>query len=254
MHVAWWAGKWSQHSIEVGPSSNASLQTALDTLQVTRQYVWQRFIELSQARSPYPIKFNGMLYGAKRPPNTDLNLWGGLNWWQNLRMPYYNMLPSGDFDEVKTLFASFNQTVPIARQRTKSQFGFDGIWWPEYTHVFYGTPHPGGQGLRNLGYRALFGCVAQTPGVKKRFRFCFFENQGYWWGALLCPHMLMGGGHSIRVVRLPLRSHPAIYSCLTCAILMTPQCTLKEPDWHSDDEWNGYEYGQHLHDSRTLME
>ena len=38
----------------------------------------------------YPtwLKFNGMLYGAKRPPYQDNNVWGGLNWWQNLRHPY----------------------------------------------------------------------------------------------------------------------------------------------------------------------
>eukprot|EP01051_Picozoa_sp_SAG22_P007490 SAG22_NODE_529_length_9428_cov_2.691178_7_plen_411_part_00 len=55
-HTAWWAGKWAQHSIEVGPSSNATMQTALDTLQISQKYVWQRFVELSQARSPYPSK------------------------------------------------------------------------------------------------------------------------------------------------------------------------------------------------------
>eukprot|EP01051_Picozoa_sp_SAG22_P007491 SAG22_NODE_529_length_9428_cov_2.691178_8_plen_466_part_00 len=118
-----------------------------------------------------------MLYGAKRPPYSDKNTWGGLNWWQNLRMPYYNMLPSGDTDELKTLFAAFNKTVPIARQRTRSYFGFEGIWWPEYTHVFYGTPHPGGRGIPLFGYRAMAGCTAQFTG---------------------------------------------------------------EPDWHSEDTWNGY--------------
>ena len=175
-HNNWWAGKWAQHSIEVSPSANASQQVAQETLQISQQYVWQRFIELSQARSPYPIKFNGMLYGAKRPPNQDNNIWGGLNWWQNLRMPYYNMLPAGDTDEMKTLFAAFNKTVPIARQRTRSYFGFEGIWWPEYTQVFYGTPHPGGH-YPFSGYRTGAGCTPQFPG---------------------------------------------------------------EPDWHSDDKWNGY--------------
>eukprot|EP01049_Picozoa_sp_SAG25_P010146 SAG25_NODE_1079_length_4095_cov_1.941191_3_plen_664_part_00 len=200
-HTAWWASKWAQHSIEVGPRSSASRQTALDTQLISQKYVWQRWIELSQARSPFPIKFNSMLYNAKRPPHQDKNVWGGLNWWQvslppsvllcpspaepdtalvslqNLRMPYYNMLPSGDSDEMKTLFAAFNRTVPIARQRTRSYFGFEGIWWPEYTHVFFGTPHPGGRGIPLFGYRANFSCQPQFVG---------------------------------------------------------------EPDWHSDDTWNGY--------------
>ena len=176
-HTEWWARKWAKHSIQVGPSSNASHQAALDTLLISQKYVWQRFVELSQARSPFPIKFNSMLYGANRPPNQDENTWGGLNWWQNLRMPYYNMLTSGDGEEMKTLFESFNRTVPIAEQRTRSYFGFEGIWWPEYTHVFYGTPHPGGRGIPLFGYRGMQGCTASFPG---------------------------------------------------------------EPDWHSDDTWNGY--------------
>ena len=60
-HTAWWAGKWGQHAIEVGPSTNATEQTKRDTAQISRQYVWQRFIELSQARSPYPIKVRAAL-------------------------------------------------------------------------------------------------------------------------------------------------------------------------------------------------
>lgn len=55
-HTAWWAGKWAQHAIEVGPSSTGTNQTALDTTQISQHYVWQRFVELSQARSPFPIK------------------------------------------------------------------------------------------------------------------------------------------------------------------------------------------------------
>jgi hypothetical protein len=74
----------------------------------TCRYALQRFIEIAQARKPgMPIKFNGMLFGAARPPHQDENAWGGLNWWQNMRLPYYNMLPAGDFDELKTMLSAF---------------------------------------------------------------------------------------------------------------------------------------------------
>lgn len=85
-----------------------------------------------QARSPYPIKFNGMLFVASRPPQQDNNIWGGLNWWQNLRHPYYNMLTAGDSAELATLFEAFRRTLPVARARTQAYFGFPGVWWPEY--------------------------------------------------------------------------------------------------------------------------
>ena len=140
-HAAWWAAKWSSHTIEI----TAAGEAAADAATVTRMYALQRFIELSQARSPFPIKFNGMLYTAHRDPmQVDQNLWGGLNWWQNIRHPYYNMLTSGDTDEMRTLFDSFARTVPVARARTMAYFGFEGIWWPEYTLPHHGTPHLGG--------------------------------------------------------------------------------------------------------------
>ena len=159
-HTAWWAAKWSSHNIEVAPATH-NAAAAADTKTITKLYTLQRFIELSQARSPYPIKFNGMLYIASRV-DADNNIWGGLNWWQNLRHPYYNMLTSGDLDELKTLFIAFAKTIPVARMRTRAYFGFDGLWWPEYTLVHHGTPHLGG--IKLYGYRGGPGCTPEFPG------------------------------------------------------------------------------------------
>ena len=39
----------------------------------------------------------------------------------------------------------------------------DGLWWPEYTQVFYGTEHPGGVAPL-YGYGALKGCERQFAG------------------------------------------------------------------------------------------
>ena len=47
----------------------------------------------------------------------------------------YSMLTAGDADSLKTLLVAFNRTVPVARARTKAYFGFDGVWWPEYTSL-----------------------------------------------------------------------------------------------------------------------
>lgn len=105
-HVAWWAEKWATHDISVSSTVNPD-----QVQRVSEMYVWQRFIELSQARSPFPIKFNGMLYTANRDPNTDARQWGGLNWWQNARLPYYNMLTAGDSDELKSFLMAYNNSV-----------------------------------------------------------------------------------------------------------------------------------------------
>ena len=75
-----------------------------------------------------------MLFTANRPPLADHRDWGGLNWWQNLRLPYYSMLQAGDNDEIASLFDQFNRTLPVVAARMKAYFGFDGLWWPEYTH------------------------------------------------------------------------------------------------------------------------
>ena len=61
-----------------------------------------------------------MLFTSNRPPLADHRDWGGLNWWQNLRLPYYNMLQAGDHDEIATLFEQFNRTLPVVAARTKA--------------------------------------------------------------------------------------------------------------------------------------
>ena len=165
-HRDFWASKWARHSIEVTAANTTDASASHTTKVISDMYVLQRFIEISQARKPgYPVKFNGMLYGAARPPHQDENAWGGLNWWQNMRLPYYNMLPAGDFDELKTMLTSFARSLPIARQRTKAYFGFSGAWWPEYTQVFYGTEHPDG-GVPLYGYRSGANCSARNMSVQ----------------------------------------------------------------------------------------
>jgi hypothetical protein len=168
-HNQWWASKWAAHSIEITANGGAA---SVD--RITSMYVWQRFLELAQSRGPAPIKFNGMLFSANRPNASkhwgDFNMWGGLQWWQNLRHPYYNMLTSDDADGLKHMLLTFNRTRTIALHRTRTYFGFDGLWWPENTHTFYGTQHPGCQtahrtGAGNnytgglCGYRAGPGCT-----------------------------------------------------------------------------------------------
>jgi hypothetical protein len=58
---------------------------------------------------------------------------GGHDWWQNVRAPYYNTLPSGDFDVLQSLLNKFRATLPAARCQTQHYFNFTGAFWSEYT-------------------------------------------------------------------------------------------------------------------------
>lgn len=146
-HDDWWAQRWSAHYIHVQTKNDNNAGGS----RLSSMYCLQRYTQITQARSPYPIKFNGMLFTANRPPLADHRDWGGLNWWQNLRLPYYNQLQAGDHEMIATLFEQFNRTLPVVSARTKSYFGFDGIWWPEYTHPLYGTTHPASYGCNRGG-------------------------------------------------------------------------------------------------------
>ena len=53
----------------------------------------------------------------------------------------------------------WNRTRGIAAQRTRTYFGFEGLWWPENTHWAYGTQHPG-CGSPRCGYRSGPNCSA----------------------------------------------------------------------------------------------
>ena len=58
-HKAWWATKWDAHWIDISASTSAPAATAADAATISQMYVLQRFIELSQSRADFPIKFNG---------------------------------------------------------------------------------------------------------------------------------------------------------------------------------------------------
>lgn len=140
-HEEWWRGFWARSHIVLTNTSDAAQRN------VTSQYALQRYVQAVQARGHrFPIKFNGGLFTAQRPPHEEARQWGGLNWWQNLRMAYYNMLASGDAaDLLQTLFDGFGGFVPMALARTRAywpHFEPPSMFLPEYTHPLFGTTHP----------------------------------------------------------------------------------------------------------------
>lgn len=147
-HDAWWSAFWDRSHIEV--SSDAV---------VSRQFALQRFVQATQGRGGYSIKFNGMLYTANRPSVTnggvDYRQWGGHQWWQNARLPYYNLLAAGDGESlVESLFVEYNASLALARARTRIYYprftAGAPAFWSEYTSLF-GSTHAGSYGCNRAG-------------------------------------------------------------------------------------------------------
>jgi len=53
------------------------------------------------------------------PSSPVTSLQGPGQWWQNLRLPYYAMLRSGDADMFKPLLRWYLALLPMARKRTQ---------------------------------------------------------------------------------------------------------------------------------------
>lgn len=144
-HMQWWAQFWNRSWIEItGPRAG----------EVNSKSALHRYLQGIQSREPIPIKFNGMLFTAQRE-EVDYNKWGGLNWWQNARMPYYNMFASGDADMVDATFLqAFLSTLKYAEMKTKVYYpnmSGDAAYWDEYNHPLIGSTHPMSYGCGREG-------------------------------------------------------------------------------------------------------
>jgi hypothetical protein len=152
-HEAWWQQFWERSWVRVSspPAPSASQSNAGSAQDegalVTRGYLLQRFINACAGRGRYPIKFNGSLFTVEVPGkfDPDYRRWGGCYWFQNTRLAYWPMLASGDFDLMRPLFRLYREMLPIARERTRTYYGHEGVFFPETFH-FWGAYYNGGSG------------------------------------------------------------------------------------------------------------
>jgi len=155
--AAWWSDFWDRSwifvegdPIPVGGDANIS--------PVTQAYVLQRWMTACAARGNYPIKFNGSIFtvdpeftgGPKM--NADWRKWGDCFWWQNTRLPYFPMVARGDFDQLAPLLRMYRDAAPLARARTGSYFGAEGVYFPE-TMTIFGTPSNRDYGWERAGHQ-----------------------------------------------------------------------------------------------------
>jgi alpha-L-fucosidase 2 len=142
-HAAWWDAFWKRSWIRVTPSQKAKAKEADAAFTVTHGYVLQRFISACAGRGSYPLKFNGSLFTVDgfykdHQFDADFRRWGGPYWFQNTRLVYWPMLSSGDTDMMRPLFTMFKNALPFARERTRTYFGHEGVFYPE-TMYFWGA-------------------------------------------------------------------------------------------------------------------
>ena len=72
-------------------------------------------------------------------------------WWQNVRLSYWPMIPAGDFDSLVPVLEYYLQMLPFAKARTQEYFQHEGIFFTETKTVFgtyalgdYGCKRPPG--------------------------------------------------------------------------------------------------------------
>jgi len=138
-HCAWWTDFWNRSYILVSsndPGQNAALN------KLTRAYQYQRYVNAVAGRGEYPIKFNGSTIvldtyraelGGLKGLSPDYRRWGGGLWWQNTRLPYWNMLASGDFEMVERMLRFYAGLLPAVRAADRAIYGHAGAVFEEYT-------------------------------------------------------------------------------------------------------------------------
>ncbi len=119
--------------------------------QVTQAYLLTRFMIACCKDGNFPIFYNGFLFNlcpgnrehlniqtfsgtyTSQPiglPDLEINpderSWSIEHLWQNLRLPYYTLLASGDYSSVKLMFRYYLRFKGVNRQRARAFYGADG--------------------------------------------------------------------------------------------------------------------------------
>jgi hypothetical protein len=149
----WWNDFWERSWIYVGGSP--------DAYAVTQSYALQRWMNACAGRGAMAMKYNGSIFTVGQEPsgdtpydpakgekNADFRNWGGNYWFQNTRHLYWPMLAAGDFDTLAPFFKMYSEALPLAKDRTKLIYKYDGAAFPE-TIFFWGLPNNNDYGWGN---------------------------------------------------------------------------------------------------------
>ena len=83
-----------------------------------------------------------MLFNADAINHTtgspDNRCWGDMNWWQNLRLPYWSMYAAGDWEFLDSVFDYYLDRAPFGAERTRVYYNHSGWFFHETTSLFGG--------------------------------------------------------------------------------------------------------------------
>lgn len=135
-----WQHRWQDSFIAV--TSDDPNQADIDH-KVTQAYALQRFMMLCASFGEYPFKYNGSIFNIApeklgQDYNPDWRRWGDGYWWQNMRLPYWAMVSTGDFDAMESLFKLYERVAKLGTDRTKIYYGanVEGNYIPETISCF----------------------------------------------------------------------------------------------------------------------
>lgn len=119
--------------------------------KVTRAYLLTRYMTACCMNGEFPICYHGMLFNLcpgkgvhlnsnfavgftgmpqEEYPSLEINpderSWTIEMLWQNLRLPYYSLLATGDFEAIKRLFRYFRRFWKLNRERAKKYYYAEG--------------------------------------------------------------------------------------------------------------------------------
>lgn len=131
-HVQSWRTFWEQAYIFATGDEQAE--------QITRAFLYQRYLTRCADRGIAPMKYNGLLFTCDQmeeyPGNYDARRWGAPYWFQNTRIMYWYCLYMGDYSSMLPCFDMYLDMMPIAKARCEIYFGHPGILIPETVSHF----------------------------------------------------------------------------------------------------------------------
>lgn len=126
--------------------------------QVTRAYLLTKYMFACCKDGKFPLLYNGLLFNltpgngerlevatfagtftsqpledANEEVNPDERSWTTEHLWQNLRLPYYTMLATGDFESLKKMFHYYLRFQKLNEKRAEAYYGAKGIHNTEMT-------------------------------------------------------------------------------------------------------------------------
>ncbi len=123
-HIAWWHRFWRDSYVRLWGFDGAD--------EIEQHYTYYFYIMASCSRgSDFAPNFGGLLFSTRG----DLRHWGNMQWWSNLNLMYNAVLPSGRRELMDPFLMMYSNARAAFAEAARQQFGADGIFIGETTHV-----------------------------------------------------------------------------------------------------------------------